>query len=241
MKKWTRSRALHVGLLAALALAAATTMGASSAFADGDYGPDTCLNGWVWREVVPTDHVCVTTDERRQVALDNAQAAARRNPAGGPYGPDTCFSPFVWREAIPGDHVCVVTQERARARYDNLNANSRRNDLRISIGTYRPNPVTCNGDVCSTTNDDAARYSVHVDRINTGSAYIGLYRASDRAWLWGKWVSVPANPSAPGGLLDYNTPKLQCSRGVSAYFRVKDGASGRWSSRVPVITGCYTL
>jgi hypothetical protein len=57
----------------------ATTMviGASSASAQ-DYGLDTCLQGYVWREAMASDHVCVTRATRSQAWSDNAQAANRR-------------------------------------------------------------------------------------------------------------------------------------------------------------------
>jgi hypothetical protein len=45
----------------------------------GDIPPtDTCLQGYVWREAVPGDHVCVTPETRTQAADDNSQAASRR-------------------------------------------------------------------------------------------------------------------------------------------------------------------
>jgi hypothetical protein len=44
----------------------------------GAYGPDTCLQGYVWREAVPGDHVCVTPETRAQAAQDNSLAASRR-------------------------------------------------------------------------------------------------------------------------------------------------------------------
>jgi hypothetical protein len=40
--------------------------------------PDTCLQGYVWREAVPGDHVCVTPETRAQAAEDNSLAASRR-------------------------------------------------------------------------------------------------------------------------------------------------------------------
>ena len=40
--------------------------------------PDTCLQGYVWREAVPGDHVCVTPETRALVAQDNSLAASRR-------------------------------------------------------------------------------------------------------------------------------------------------------------------
>ncbi len=87
--------------------------------------PGTCIQGYVWREASPTDHVCVTPNVRDQAAYDNSQASARRNPNGGPYGPDTCLQGYVWREAFPNDHVCVTPETRAQAQYDNSQAQSR--------------------------------------------------------------------------------------------------------------------
>ncbi len=88
--------------------------------------PDTCLQGYVWREANPSDHVCVTPDVRSQAAYDNSQAAARRSPTGGPYGPDTCLSGYVWRDAFTNDHVCVTPDVRSQAAYDNSQAAARR-------------------------------------------------------------------------------------------------------------------
>jgi hypothetical protein len=82
-------------------------------------GPGTCIQGFVWRQAIPPDHVCVTPQMRQQTQSDNSQAQARRNPAGGPSGPDTCRSGFVWREAFSGDHVCVTPQIRSQAAQDN--------------------------------------------------------------------------------------------------------------------------
>jgi hypothetical protein len=44
----------------------------------GAYGPDTCLQGYVWRDAVSGDHVCVTPATRDQAAQDNSLAASRR-------------------------------------------------------------------------------------------------------------------------------------------------------------------
>ena len=41
------------------------------------YGPDTCLQGYVWREAFPGDHVCVIGETRSKAAADNRQANAR--------------------------------------------------------------------------------------------------------------------------------------------------------------------
>jgi len=74
-----------------------------------------CMSGYVWREVTPEDHACVTPDARARTAQQNSQAAARRDPnAGG----STCKAGFVWREAVPGDVVCVTPAERTEAAED---------------------------------------------------------------------------------------------------------------------------
>jgi hypothetical protein len=43
----------------------------------GPYGPYTCIQGYVWRQVVPDDYTCVTAAVRSQAAYDNSQAANR--------------------------------------------------------------------------------------------------------------------------------------------------------------------
>ena len=88
--------------------------------------PDACKAGFVWRQAVPTDHVCVTAAVQAQTAFDNRQAASRRSPNGGPYGPDTCLQGFVWREAVANDHVCVPPATRSQAAADNAQAASRK-------------------------------------------------------------------------------------------------------------------
>jgi len=96
-----------------------------------------CIQGYVWREASPTDHVCVTGATRTQASQDNAQAASRR-AGSGPYGPDTCKQGFVWREAFPNDHVCVTTSTRTQAAQDNSQAAARSNPAKLVYG-----PNTC--------------------------------------------------------------------------------------------------
>jgi hypothetical protein len=99
---------------------------------------DRCVQGYVWREASPSDHVCVTGAIRTQTAQENAAAAGRRNPNGGPYGPDTCLQGYVWRDAFAGDHVCVPGSSRAGAQADNAQVGARRNPARLAYG-----PNTC--------------------------------------------------------------------------------------------------
>jgi hypothetical protein len=89
------------------------------------FGPDTCRQGFVWREAIPADHVCVAPSSRRLALQENAAAASRRNPTG-PYGSDSCKAGFVWREAFSGDRVCVVPARRAAVAQENRDGPSRR-------------------------------------------------------------------------------------------------------------------
>lgn len=98
----------------------------------GQAADDRCIQGYVWREAVAGDRVCVTPEVREQAAMDNRLAPRRRQPGGGAYGPDTCRSGFVWREATPSDHVCVTIETRRQTERDNAAAGSR---------VVRPPPV----------------------------------------------------------------------------------------------------
>ncbi|MDP1729640.1 MAG: SH3 domain-containing protein [Devosia sp.] len=89
------------------------------------YGPDTCKDGFVWRDAIPGDHVCVTPDRRSTAASENAIAGSRVDP-GGAYGPNSCVAGFVWREAYPGDVVCVTPGRRSQAKQENIDGPSHR-------------------------------------------------------------------------------------------------------------------
>jgi hypothetical protein len=79
------------------------------------------VNGFVWREAVAGDHVCVTPTTRDQARADNTAAATRRNTirvALGTYRPA--------QPACTGD-VCTRTSDdalRYRVRADRLNVGS---------------------------------------------------------------------------------------------------------------------
>ena len=79
-----------------------------------------------------------TPDIRTQARNDNAEAAARRNPALHVFGPNTCSQGFVWREADDSDFVCVMPDERARVRAENANPTANR----AGGGPFGPD--TCN-------------------------------------------------------------------------------------------------
>ena len=122
-----KTKKLRIGLATFWLLSPLTFLDSSQpALSVGDYGPDTCVEGYVWREAFSGDHVCVTPQIRTQAAEDNNHAAERRNPLGGDYGPDTCLQGYVWREASPKDHVCVTPETRTQAANDNSQAAARK-------------------------------------------------------------------------------------------------------------------
>jgi hypothetical protein len=99
--------------------------GQSTATAEPLYGPETCIQGFVWREARPGDSVCVPPPTRARTLQENATAADRWDPNGA-YGPHTCLPGLVWREAFDGDSVCVTPDIRQDAWNDNAAAASRK-------------------------------------------------------------------------------------------------------------------
>jgi hypothetical protein len=217
-----RDRRAWVACVAAIATASGLAGASVPASAAGDHGPLTCLDGYVWRQATPRDHVCVTPAARAETARDNALAASRRSATPATFGPDLCTPGYVSREAVPGDQVCVTPSTWQHVHDDNLTAGARRNALRVKIGR------------------DAATgtYRVHADAINVGLARIALFRPGQtmptRSW------PVVARPSAngPGGELSFDTRLPVCATPPNAIVRVRDPSSLRWSSSRRIATGC---
>ena len=93
----------------------ASVQRATAAFADAQiYGPNTCAEGYVWREADDRDYVCVSPSTRQQTSADNAVAGKRHAP-----GSTNCKTGYVWREAYPEDKVCVTPTTRTQAKSDN--------------------------------------------------------------------------------------------------------------------------
>jgi hypothetical protein len=87
------------------------------------YGPDTCAQGYVWREAIPSDHVCVTPDVRSRTQQENTAAPGLRDPKGA-YGSNSCKQGYVWRNAFNGDAVCVTPDIRDDVAAENAAASS---------------------------------------------------------------------------------------------------------------------
>jgi hypothetical protein len=90
--------------------------------------PDTCRQGFVWREAFAGDHVCVAPAVRARAEEDNSLARDREE-SGGAHGAETCRQGFVWREAFAGDRVCVTPAVRDQAARDNGQAEGRRQPM----------------------------------------------------------------------------------------------------------------
>lgn len=200
-----------------LILAAAVALLALPAAAQAqDYGPNTCLQGFVWRDAFAGDTVCVKPMVRVAAKFDNAAAPSRRDASTG-YGAFGCQQGFVWREAREDDLVCVTPAVRDQANADNAAAAQRRNSVKLSLGEY--------------FSGNLWRHRVDVSHINLGQAYVGFF-AGDGKRIAGWYVNT--SPAAVGGRLSFATNRRICDYGNSAYFRVKDMTSTRWSQRVYV-------
>ncbi|CAN5861927.1 hypothetical protein BH10ACT9_BH10ACT9_08390 [soil metagenome] len=111
---------------AAAGIAFASIGGSVVAQADPlPFGPDTCVQGFVWREARPGDTVCVTPAVRDAVAFQNANPGSNRDPNAGS-GPLSCSQGYVWREAFDGDTICVTPANRSATLADNAAAQARR-------------------------------------------------------------------------------------------------------------------
>jgi hypothetical protein len=81
--------------------------------------PGSCIQGFVWRQAEPDDHVCVSPDTRAQTAADNAAGPSHIAPPVKGSSDGTCVQGFVWRESDEKDRVCVSPSTRSQTAADN--------------------------------------------------------------------------------------------------------------------------
>ncbi|WP_433591190.1 hypothetical protein [Nocardia sp. CA-145437] len=244
--------ATHARTAARAALAAAVVGSASFglfgsltvANAGGDYGPDTCQEGYVWREANSADHVCVSPGTRDQARADNAAAAARK-AGGGAYGPNTCVNGYVWREAYTGDVACVTPAVRQQAKDDNAAAAARKASLNIWLTTYTAGNK-CDGDVCTAVSDAGAQFKINGDHFNTGTVTLIVNRNNGTRLATYTVKAGPHNGYA-GASFGYQTtmwdPKsgfhAPCTGGDDSYIQAYDPTSQRWSERLSFKHDCH--
>ena len=194
------------------------------ASAAGDHGPLTCLDGYVWRQATPRDHVCVTPEVRAQTAQDNRLAPSRASATSTTFGPDLCGPGYVWREAVPGDHVCVDPGHLAAGprRQPHGRRPPQRAEGEDRASTPPPGP-TGSTPTASTSASRASRCS-------------GPGRPGPRCR--GPW-SRSRSTKGPGGELSLDTRLPVCATPIpNAIVRVRDPSSLRWSSSRRIATGC---
>ena len=73
-----------------------------------------CVSGFVWREAIAGDRVCVAPVTRTEAWSDNNSRPRETCPLG-----------LVWREATPSDHVCVPPETRKKTWDDNARGGER--------------------------------------------------------------------------------------------------------------------
>jgi hypothetical protein len=98
----------------------ATVQATAAIVAKDVYGPNTCAEGYVWRQVDTLDYVCMTPANEQQAQQDNTAAGTRHLPNS-----KTCVAGYVWRGAYPGDVVCVTPVTRTQVQQDNSQAGTR--------------------------------------------------------------------------------------------------------------------
>ena len=197
------------------------------------YGPNTCLEGYVWRQANPTDYVCVTPAVRTQTAQDNAAAASRVNPNGGPFGPDTCLNGYVWRQAFTNDNVCVLPATRTEAANDNAQAANRVLSMSIWTTDWYPGPNTypyfkINGDHF---NYGPVQVAIFDNNNNIVQGWTTVTAAAQSGYVAGAWGAEftinDCKASDPPGTLD-------------GYAWAQDMTSGCYSEKLP-LDFCYNL
>lgn len=186
-------------------------LSAPSAANAQDYGPNTCRQGYVWREARAGDVVCVTPQTRTATANDNALAPGRTLPNG------YCRQGYVWREAWGSDdHTCVTPQTRAQARYDNSRADDRRLAVRLWI----------------TSENGALKVSGDHFNINSPVRLVSSGAVS-RIWM----VTAVRHSGYAGGSFGF-VPGFpgQCAPGnPNSHVRAVDLVSGRSTVSVPFV------
>ncbi|WP_194853099.1 hypothetical protein [Nocardia sp. SYP-A9097] len=243
---FTRTAA-RTALAAAVAGTAAFGLFGTMAVANagGDYGPDTCLEGYVWREANSADHVCVKPATRDQARNDNS-AAASRKAGGGPYGPNTCVNGFVWREAYNGDVVCVTTAVRQQAKDDNAAAADRKASLNIWLTTYTSGNK-CTGNVCTAVSDAGSQFKINGDHFNNGTVTIIVNR-NNGARLATYTVNAGQHNGYAGGSFGYESNIWDpttgyheaCTGGNDSYVQAYDPNSQRWSGKLAFKHDCHS-
>jgi hypothetical protein len=232
-------RLLRQLVVIALAITGTVAVAAQPANAtSNDYGPQTCLIGYVWRGAFAGDVVCVPPDRRDATNAENAAGPGLVDPNGA-YGPDTCIQGYVWRDAavnnpwISGatDHVCVTPAIRSQVAWENTG--------QIAGGRALLEEVRW-------TSRLLYPFVLEGDGFNPGLVWIGFYRDSDNSLIWGTDVTatVGGNPDEYPNWVGYGnltTPFNNCTYpagSTNSYIASYDWTSGVWTHTLTPVEVC---
>ncbi|MFE3450106.1 hypothetical protein ACFXJ8_14340 [Nonomuraea sp. NPDC059194] len=234
---------LGLAVLTIAGLTFTVTSTATASAASADPGPETCRQGYVWREARVSDLVCVKPETRTRVAADNAVRHSRWTM--GAFGPRTCVAPYVWREAFAGDDVCVTTRQRALTAKDNSLGARRKVLAKMWITRYTIGPRDHGDGTASTTSTDSiARLKLNGSHYNFGQVKVAIRWSHNDKLYWHGSVNATGHSGHAGGSFGFKTGKFDCSapgKAPNAYAYAYDTQSGRFSARVPVRVGCKVL
>ncbi|WP_204043183.1 hypothetical protein [Acrocarpospora phusangensis] len=201
-------------------------------------GPETCRQGFVWRQAKPSDLVCVIPGNRDQTALDNSVRQTRWT--SGAYGAHTCLSGYVWRNAFDGDDVCVHPKVRDQAAADNAASPARKLAAKLWVSRYTT-PARM-GDKSGTA--DIPKLKINGSHFNYGRVEVYVRYGGTRRVAYKVVLNASAHPGFAGGSFGRKTGLFDCSgpgKPANAYAQARDLVSGRWSAKVPIRIGCAVL
>jgi hypothetical protein len=212
-----------------LGLAGILALISSLGFVSAQCGTHACLAGYLWREAIPSDHVCVTRAVRSQTAADNTAAASRIQPNGAS-GPATCKAGYVWREAYTNDQVCVTPATRSEAAADNAAAGDRVASLLIYESSWDP------------AGSELAHISIDGRQFNFGLVRVAIFnRAGVRVTDWATPTSSQV-PGYVGGTWDWDFSLSYCSpselgqaKESPGYALAQDLTSGCYSAKLNIV------
>ncbi|MET8989446.1 hypothetical protein ABZW49_28695 [Nonomuraea wenchangensis] len=137
--------------------------------------PGKCVAGYVFRDAVPGDRVCVTSATRDQAAADNADAGNWEDEYG------RCILNRTYRKVVPHDTVCVTQRTALQVISDNKNAAGRINPTKHFFG-----PNTCKSGYLWRGADDSDHVCV------TQETYDQVH--ADNAAAPSRWTNGPYGP-----------------------------------------------
>jgi hypothetical protein len=203
-------------MLQTLGLAALLLASPFNAVSASCYGLNACLEGWVWRQAIPTDYVCVTPAVRTQTAKDNV-AGPSHEAVGSPFDFESCAIGYVWREAYPNDQVCVLPATRQQAANNNAQAPNRVASLNLTVSVWEdygavtpPSPFV----LLVTTTSTTALFRLQFLIAMVSLRELPMALRLRRIWLLGaiRSLSLYAFTVEVGPFLDDETTKKKDSK-----------------------------